>query len=609
MKRLTCEMCGSTDLIKQDGVFVCQSCGVKYSVEEARKLLVEIEGKVDVSGSTIKIDKSNEVDNLLIIARRARDEGNYGRAASNYDDILKIQPNHWEANFYRSYCSALEGRIIDIPANLKITANTALSTINMLLKEQPVNEAACSEIIVRMGAMSTLAIQNYYDLYLKNPEWTEHEYDKYGFSQNEFTHNKGNYMQLQESIDGVISTIGSFFGTVGAIEKVPSPICQLMADMLETERKTLESIPQNPFAKEGLKYRQFYNLLANNNNSLFAKIDKTKELMEQIRDAHAEMEALQKQADEEKQKEEDRKQLAKYWKEHPAERSKLESQKTAIISKIKSIDSSITPLNEKINELIEKKNEKTPAEDEAFSIQSEYEKLTAEKKQLGIFKRKERQALQDEINAIVSQLDSLNQKAAAERTRQEKQIDQEIKPLQERLAPLTKQKESLIKQIKDINHELTHEDKAINPDEIIFYSPEDDNTNYDDLSEEDGEEEIEYSDSPISQLPPKYDTAKQTISIDSLTDEEKARIYGLTQKRKTGKLQEDLFLADMENEKSLRQLLLLWESYEFDEAYPSVDRILRRYRDKEKSSLDGLPTGTFDRIKTELANLFVQGSV
>ena len=38
MKALTCEMCGSTNLIKEGGVFVCQSCGCKYTVEEAKKL-------------------------------------------------------------------------------------------------------------------------------------------------------------------------------------------------------------------------------------------------------------------------------------------------------------------------------------------------------------------------------------------------------------------------------------------------------------------------------------------------------------------------------------------------------------------------------------------
>ena len=46
MKQLTCEMCGSNDLLKQDGVFVCQTCGTKYSVEEAKKMMIE--GTVDV---------------------------------------------------------------------------------------------------------------------------------------------------------------------------------------------------------------------------------------------------------------------------------------------------------------------------------------------------------------------------------------------------------------------------------------------------------------------------------------------------------------------------------------------------------------------------------
>ena len=92
MKRLTCEMCGGTDLIKQDGVFVCQSCGCKYSVEEARKLMIEgpvdvsgstvkIEGAVDVSGSAVKIDTQQKIKNLYEIARRARDDNNSIAAA------------------------------------------------------------------------------------------------------------------------------------------------------------------------------------------------------------------------------------------------------------------------------------------------------------------------------------------------------------------------------------------------------------------------------------------------------------------------------------------------------------------------------------------------
>lgn len=41
MKQLTCEICGGTDFIKQNGVFVCQSCGCKYSAEEAKRMTSE----------------------------------------------------------------------------------------------------------------------------------------------------------------------------------------------------------------------------------------------------------------------------------------------------------------------------------------------------------------------------------------------------------------------------------------------------------------------------------------------------------------------------------------------------------------------------------------
>lgn len=39
MQLLQCEVCNGNELIKQDGVFVCQHCGCKYSLEEVKKLL------------------------------------------------------------------------------------------------------------------------------------------------------------------------------------------------------------------------------------------------------------------------------------------------------------------------------------------------------------------------------------------------------------------------------------------------------------------------------------------------------------------------------------------------------------------------------------------
>ncbi len=95
MKQLTCEMCGSTDLLKQDGVFVCQSCGCKYSVEEARKMMIE--GTVDVSGSTVFIDNTKQIENDLKRAKQYEDEGNSRSAMEYYNKVLDADVDNVEA--------------------------------------------------------------------------------------------------------------------------------------------------------------------------------------------------------------------------------------------------------------------------------------------------------------------------------------------------------------------------------------------------------------------------------------------------------------------------------------------------------------------------------
>ena len=100
MKQLTCEMCGSTDLMKQDGVFVCQSCGMKYSVEEAKKMMIE--GTVDVQG-TVKVDNSAFVQKYLANARRARQKEDWAETEKYYNMVEQNDPTNIEAIFYSTF--------------------------------------------------------------------------------------------------------------------------------------------------------------------------------------------------------------------------------------------------------------------------------------------------------------------------------------------------------------------------------------------------------------------------------------------------------------------------------------------------------------------------
>lgn len=109
MKQLTCEMCGSTDLMKQDGVFVCQSCGCKYSVEEAKRMMIE--GTVDVSGSTVKVDNSAFVQKYLANARRALEKEDWSEVEKYYNMVEQNAPSNMEAVFFSSFGQAVQSMV------------------------------------------------------------------------------------------------------------------------------------------------------------------------------------------------------------------------------------------------------------------------------------------------------------------------------------------------------------------------------------------------------------------------------------------------------------------------------------------------------------------
>ena len=159
MKQLTCEMCGSTDLIKQDGVFVCETCGTKYSVEEAKKMMVE--GTVDVTGSTVRIDQSREIKNLYELARRAKNDNNSENAQKYYEQLLLMEPSSWEANFYTVYYQSRSCKISQIES-AAIKLNNCEDTILQLIKDNIPEQQEQRKAVNEMGAKLINISQMFY---------------------------------------------------------------------------------------------------------------------------------------------------------------------------------------------------------------------------------------------------------------------------------------------------------------------------------------------------------------------------------------------------------------------------------------------------------------
>lgn len=118
MKQLTCEMCGGTDLLKQDGVFVCQTCGCKYSVEEARKMMDE------VSGNAVEVKNAAQLENLLNLAKSSFESQNYAQAENFCNQVIAMDGENYEA-------WKLKGEAISLQVN--ITNSRYLETYNCIM--------------------------------------------------------------------------------------------------------------------------------------------------------------------------------------------------------------------------------------------------------------------------------------------------------------------------------------------------------------------------------------------------------------------------------------------------------------------------------------------
>jgi hypothetical protein len=168
MKAIKCELCGSNEVIKQDGLYVCQHCGTKYTVDEAKKLMIE--GTVNVEG-TVKIDDSTELKNLYEIARRARNAENYEDAGKYYDSILAKNPKDWEAVLYVVFCKAMTCKIAEIQNYAMLMINNNVSVLSLIkdnVKDEVEQKLAVLETAMaysRVGILfSSAAEKHYYEI-------------------------------------------------------------------------------------------------------------------------------------------------------------------------------------------------------------------------------------------------------------------------------------------------------------------------------------------------------------------------------------------------------------------------------------------------------------
>ena len=491
MKRLTCEMCGSTDLIKQDGVFVCQTCGCKYSIEEAKKMMVE--GTVEVTG-TVKVDNSAAITNYLDMAQNAMEAGNNKEADDYCNKIIEMDVTNWEAWFIKGKAVGWQSTLGNIRISETINAfskalencpedkkeklgkdckfeleqlqsallTTRMNTFKMHPNENNVNGLRNDVAIILNTAMNFLTKSNIAVDALGNINFAtvvnrgicaaweivfkDYQGDNGHPTDYEFTRfiDEGDCL-----IEGLKFAL-LLCGEENTNPEITGLKAQIYDNLIQINTAIKDSQSYQLKFSGNWKYYDTSKSLSGNAKQIRQRqIDEWRAKISEVR---VEGEQAARKADQEKRAaaqkaaEEEhaimQKKLDEYWKNHAEEKAQIESleiQQDELQKQSNEVQQAINSLKEKINSL--------PSTVQREMKHKEAEDLRSRIQKLGFFQGKEKKRLQEQLKAITSDMESLTKAITSER----EEIEKEIAPLNQQINDLTAKKRVLAEKIAQIN--------------------------------------------------------------------------------------------------------------------------------------------------------------
>lgn len=474
MKVIQCEMCGSHDLIKKDGVFVCENCGTKYTLEEAKKLMID--GVVSVS-----IDTSKKEQDLLKIIKTAYDAGNYQEIYDSATKLVEMNPNLWRGWFYKGigagYLSEKEVERFDE---------------SLTYFQQAIDSCSEEEYEVEKDYIR--------DEMLKMIEWLFNTHCfNYQATRNE-----------KDSYDMEAFLISSFVCINAIVEQFDYSYCrayELKSDLLDNYFDTLKKIQHTSnlmFGKEKSQrtderfdkwideqidlsscaktlleseirpqnFEKYFNFFAKTiDNRLHgcsytyidgygyvenvSLADESKKIAKNmLNEVLTEKEQII--ADAEKRENEYR--LAKneeYWEEHKDEKEELLNKKKSLEDNLKDLDAKIDNIDNAVASAKAKYKKVLPEEERVIAIERQIELTKCDLKKHSLFDFKGKAPTKEKIKELKAQLANESSLASAARKKYDASIKREIDQLIKEKMNLLSDKEITLKKINEIKETLT----------------------------------------------------------------------------------------------------------------------------------------------------------
>lgn len=423
MAALVCDICGGKLAIGSGGIAVCDSCGMEHTKERMQEKVQEIKG-------TVRVDNSHMIDNWMKMGNTASQAGNNREAYNYFTKVIEIDNDNWRAIYEKGKAGAWQSTL----GNLRIPEIYQGITIALEILNR--SELSEDDVIVIKNefAVELFNINNAItDLMEENLSKIDNKYIDCHWDQMWETRQRflTNVNQLEDAV-ALIADLDDELSENNVIE-FKKRICRDLRKSCnpvqywnEYSQESLGYFGYNPSEKK--KYiDKFWDIAYEIRKTEPDFASETDEwnlppdpfepgmnYMSRIMDHWAKVDGDRK-AENEKQIREQR--VNDYWEAHQDEKKSLELEKKSLVEQISHLNKEISQISRNV--------EKT-------NIEERISKLTADKNALGVFKGKEKKALQEQLDILLNQIRSIDDKISFETS----EINRIIHPLKKRITEI-----------------------------------------------------------------------------------------------------------------------------------------------------------------------------
>ena len=494
MKKIVCELCEGTEFTKEGGMFVCQGCGTKYSVEEAKSMMREVEGSAPVSTvapvTAVPMGNPNQqqIDNMLLLATTAFEADNNQEAENYCNQVIALDAMNYKAWLLKGKAAGWQSTI----QNQRITkaAHAFAQAIDFAPEDE--KEAVKEEAVEQLKRLGLACISLRKNRFAKYPDAEElagfdtdrknllnalmvllskgiatgipdgyqeeiaslmNQAAVAGFSMVRDRYNsdsKPNRNDFSKALDEADNCVTLIQKAIDASDDDDDEDITRYENMIIIYKFTIDMKAYANYSD----YTPGWQLTSAAKDSRRASIRRWEEKIKEIKNSLEEKKAAEaRKAEEEKQA-----RIKAYWEAHAEEKAALEAEQKELEAKKDKLATEISGLDAEIKALDPKGAVPSEAEDE--KLRDQIRDLENQRSKLGMFAGKQKKQITEEIASLNGRRDSLKSKIEDEKKARQAEADKKMAPLKEKRAELQSQLDAATKRINAIVNELTKDPEA-----------------------------------------------------------------------------------------------------------------------------------------------------